>query len=93
MLSAQDNLFLVREQKKFVAEQLASAKRNFEVGTATITDSREAESRYDLILSAEIGAENDLRVKRLALEVVVGKASKRPQAAGPARRAARDPPH
>ena len=79
VLSAQDNLFLVREQKKFVAEQLASAKRNFEVGTATITDSREAESRYDLILAAEIGAENDLRVKRLALEVVVGKAGNDPK--------------
>ncbi|NTV86856.1 MAG: TolC family outer membrane protein [Burkholderiaceae bacterium] len=79
VLSAQDNLFLVREQKKFVAEQLASAKRNFEVGTATITDSREAESRYDLILSAEIGAENDLRVKRLALEIVVGKAANDPK--------------
>jgi outer membrane protein len=79
VLSAQDNLFLIREQKKAVAEQLASAKRNFEVGTATITDSREAESRYDLIVSAEIGAENDLRVKRLALEVVVGKAANDPK--------------
>jgi outer membrane protein len=46
VLSAQDNLFLIREQKKAVAEQFESAaKRNFEVGTATITDSREAESR------------------------------------------------
>ena len=49
------------------------------MGTATITDSREAESRYDLIVSAEIGAENDLRVKRLALEVVVGKAANDPK--------------
>jgi len=79
VLSAQDNVFLIREQKKFVAEQLASAKRNFEVGTATITDSREAESRFDLIVSAEIGAENDLRVKRLALEVIVGKAASDPK--------------
>jgi outer membrane protein len=46
VLAAQDNLFLVREQKKAVAEQFAAAKRNFEVGTATITDSREAESQY-----------------------------------------------
>ena len=79
VLSAQDNLFLIREQKKAVAEQLASAKRNFEVGTATITDTREAEARYDLILASEIGAENDLRVKRLALEVVVGKAANDPK--------------
>ena len=79
VLSAQDNLFLIREQKKAVAEQLASAKRNFEVGTATITDAREAEARYDLILASEIGAENDLRVKRLALEVVVGQAANDPK--------------
>jgi outer membrane protein len=79
VLSAQDNLFLVREQKKFVAEQLASAKRNFEVGTATITDSREAESRYDLVVAAEIGAENDLQVKKLALQVVVGKVDSDPK--------------
>jgi outer membrane protein len=73
VLAAQDNLVLVREQKKAVAEQFASAKRNFEVGTATITDSREAEAQYDLILAEEINVENDVRVKRLALELIVGR--------------------
>jgi len=73
VLAAQDNLFLVREQKKAVAEQFASAKRNFEVGTATITDSREAEAQYDLIQAEEISVENDVRVKRLALELIVGR--------------------
>ena len=73
VLAAQDNLFLVREQKTAVAEQLASAKRNFEVGTATITDTREAKSRFDLVLAEEISAENDLRVRRLALELLVGR--------------------
>ena len=37
VLSSQDSLEFVKAQKKAVAEQLASAKRNFEVGTATIT--------------------------------------------------------
>ena len=32
-----------------IAEQLESAKRNFEVGTSTVTDSREAQARYDLV--------------------------------------------
>lgn len=73
VLAAQDNLVLVREQKKAVAEQFASAKRNFEVGTATITDSREAEAQYDLIQAEEISIENDVRVKRLALELIVGR--------------------
>jgi outer membrane protein len=54
------------------AEQLASAKRNFEVGTATITDTREAQARFDLVIAQEIAAENDLRVKKLALDQWVG---------------------
>ena len=55
-----------------VAEQLAAAKRNFEVGTSTITDTREAQARYDLVLAQEIAADNDLRIKRLALNQLVG---------------------
>jgi outer membrane protein len=55
-----------------VSEQLAAAKRNFEVGTSTITDAREAQARYDLVLAQEIAADNDLRIKRLALNQLVG---------------------
>ena len=72
VLASQDSLEFVKAQKVAVAEQLASAKRNFEVGTATITDTREAQARYDLVLAQEIAAENDLRVKRLALDTLVG---------------------
>jgi outer membrane protein len=42
VLASQDSLTFVKAQKTAVAEQLASAKRNFEVGTSTITDTREA---------------------------------------------------
>lgn len=49
VLAAQDTLTFVRAQKTAVAEQLASARRNFEVGTATITDTREAQARFDLV--------------------------------------------
>lgn len=73
VLAAQDSLAFVRAQKTAVAEQLASAKRNFEVGTSTITDTREAQARYDLVIAQEIAAENDLRVKRVVLDQLVGK--------------------
>ena len=78
VLAAQDSLTFVRAQKAAVAEQLAAAKRNFEVGTSTITDSREAQARYDLVLAQEIAAENDLRVKMLALDQQVGKSNTHP---------------
>jgi outer membrane protein len=73
VLAAQDTLAFVRAQKAATAEQLASARRNFEVGTSTITDTREAQARYDLVLAQEIAAENDLRVKKLALDTLVGR--------------------
>ena len=79
VLAAQDTLAFVRAQKTAVAEQLAAAKRNFEVGTTTITDSREAQAQYDLVLAREIAAENDLRVKQLALDQLVGRTAVAPR--------------
>lgn len=79
VLAAQDTLTFVGAQKTAVAEQLAAAKRNFEVGTSTITDTREAQARYDLVIAQEIAAENDLRVKRLALDQLVGQTGTQPQ--------------
>ncbi len=78
VLAAQDTLTFVNAQKAAVAEQLAAAKRNFEVGTSTVTDSREAQARFDLVLAQEIAAENDLRVKKLALDTLVGKSGTSP---------------
>jgi outer membrane protein len=79
VLAAQDTLTFVQAQKAAVNEQLAFAKRNFEVGTSTITDTREAQARYDLVLAQEIAAENDLRVKKIALDQLVGKAESQPK--------------
>jgi outer membrane protein len=71
--AAQDTLTLVGAQKAAISEQLAQAKRNFEVGTATITDTHEAQARYDLIIAQEIAAQNDLETKRRALQAITGK--------------------
>ncbi|MDN3920278.1 TolC family outer membrane protein [Roseateles violae] len=79
VLAAQDNLTTLRASKAAIGEQLASAKRNFEVGTATITDAREAQARYDLATAQDIGAENDLRVKRVALDQLVGRVGVEPK--------------
>jgi outer membrane protein len=79
VLAAQDALGTTRASKSFITEQLASAKRNFEVGTATITDTREAQARFDLATAQELAAENDLRTKRLALDTLVGRANVAPK--------------
>jgi outer membrane protein len=73
LLAAEDTLALVRAQKTAISEQLAQAKRNFEVGTATITDTHEAQARYDLSQAQEISALNDREARRRALQQLTGK--------------------
>jgi len=75
VLYAVENLKAVQANKEAIAQQLEQAKKNFEVGTATITDTHEAQSRYDLAASQEIAALSELDVKRYALRVIVGKDS------------------
>jgi outer membrane protein len=72
VLLAQDNVALSGSQKTAIAEQLAQAKRNFEVGTATIVDTLEAQARYDQANAKEISDKNDLEVKRRALQQLLG---------------------
>ncbi|MDP2882968.1 MAG: TolC family outer membrane protein [Azonexus sp.] len=70
---AVENLKAVRANKTAVARQLESAKKNFEIGTATITDSHEAQARYDLASAQEIAAESDFEIKQHALQSIIGK--------------------
>jgi outer membrane protein len=74
VLNAQDSVQLVEAQKSAISEQLEQAKRNFEVGTATVTDTLEAQSRYDLTSSQEIAARNDLEIRRSALQQLIDSA-------------------
>lgn len=73
VLAAENTLKTLQAQKVAVAEQLASAKRNFEVGTQTITDTHEAQSQFDLITAQELAGQGDLDVKRAALRQIIGK--------------------
>jgi outer membrane protein len=72
VLAAQDDLTFIAAQKSAISEQLASAKRNFEIGTATITDTHEAQARYDLVIATELQAESALDLARSALRQLIG---------------------
>ena len=72
VLAAQDTLETTQAQKTATTEQLASAKRNFEVGTQTITDTHEAQAAYDLVIAQEFAAMSDLENKKAALQAIIG---------------------
>ena len=73
VLLASANLEFIRAQKEAISEQLAQAKRNFVVGTATITDTNDAQARFDLATAQEVGALNELEVKNRGLAAIIGK--------------------
>lgn len=73
VLLAQDNVTVSQSQKTAISEQLAQAKRNFEVGTATITDTNEAQARFDQAIAQEIVDQNDLEIKHQALQQLINR--------------------
>jgi len=83
ILLAEFSVDLVVSQKAAVAENLAQAKRNFEVGVATITDTNDAQAKYDAIIAQEIQARNDLDNKRVALRAIIGRMPRELKKLGP----------
>jgi outer membrane protein len=73
VLLAQDTVEFAQAQLTAIGQQLEQAKRNFEVGTATITDTHEAQSRFDLTTALEISARNDLELRKRQLELLIGR--------------------
>ena len=73
VLYGQENLKSLQAQKAAITQQLELAKKSFEVGTATITDTHEAQSRFDLASAQEIAAESDLEIKRRNLQSIIGR--------------------
>jgi len=70
VLAGRDNIEFIVANKAAISEQLAQAKRNFEVGTATITDTNEAQARYDLAVAQEIAGQNALLVAQRNLQQI-----------------------
>ncbi len=71
VLLAGDNLATAQAQKSAIAEQLALAKKSFEVGAATIVDTHEAQARFDATVAQEIASRNQLDVANRALEKLI----------------------
>ncbi len=72
VVAAEEKIRVIAAQKEATSQQLALAKKSFEVGVATITDTDEAQTRYDTILAQEIAAGNDLDVRREAFALLTG---------------------
>jgi outer membrane protein len=73
VIYATENLKAVNANKLAIVQQLELAKKSFEVGTATITDTHEAQARFDLASAQEIAAESDLEVRQRMLQAITGK--------------------
>lgn len=73
VLKAEDVLAAVDSLKSAAGEQLALSKKSFEVGTVTITDVHEAQSRFDLANAQQLAAGNDLEVRKQTLTQLIGR--------------------
>ena len=72
VLNSQDSLAAIAQLRTAAAEQLELARTSFKVGTVTVTDVHEAQSRFDLASAQEIAARNTLDVSREALARIIG---------------------
>lgn len=72
VLVAQEAERVARLQISAVELQLGLARRNFEVGTATVTDVHEAKSRLDLSRAQAVAAASDMENRRAELARILG---------------------
>ncbi|MGE0081594.1 MAG: TolC family outer membrane protein [Thiohalomonadaceae bacterium] len=72
VLAAEDNLRFAEAQRTAFEQQLRQTRQRFEVGLTAITDVREAQARYDLSVSQEIAARNQLITAREQLRELTG---------------------
>jgi outer membrane protein len=73
VLGARDQVIALETQRESTLQQLAQARREFEVGTKTIIDTNEAQARYDQILAQLQVAVGTLIVRRNDLRAIVGR--------------------
>jgi outer membrane protein len=73
VLKARDALAFSQAQRAATAEQLASARRSFAVGTSPVTDVREAEAKADIVAAQLTAAQFELELRQQMLAELVGK--------------------
>jgi outer membrane protein len=72
VLTAQDNVELFQNKKALIKQQLQAAQSKFEVGSATIVDTNDAQARFDIANAQGTAAQAELIVRRGVLEQIVG---------------------
>ena len=72
VLVAQEAARVALLQVSSVEQQLGLARRNFEVGTATVTDVHEAQSRLDLSRAQAVAARSEVDIKSAELARILG---------------------
>jgi outer membrane protein len=77
VLNARDSLSAITQLRTAAGEQLELARASFQVGTVTVTDVHEAQSRFDLASAQEIAAHNTLDVAHETLARIIGHSPER----------------
>lgn len=72
LFKARDALELARAQRVATAEQLALARHSYKVGTAAITDVREAEAKADTVAAQVLASEAELELRQQVLAELTG---------------------
>ncbi|WP_218192548.1 TolC family outer membrane protein [Pseudomonas sp. Irchel s3h17] len=72
VLNATDVLEAIQDLRTADAEQLASARKNFELGNVSIADVHEAQASFDRTTAQLIKARSDLELARFALARITG---------------------
>jgi len=72
VLVAREDVAASRAQEKAVTQLREQARTAFSVGTATVNDALEAESRLDLVQAGRIQSENALNTAQARLDSLVG---------------------
>lgn len=72
VLGARDNLRFAKAEKKAIGRQLEQARERFDVGLIPVTDVKEAQASFDLSVSREISAINQLNNTLEALRTITG---------------------
>lgn len=73
ILTYEDTLRLLNAQKSTFTQQLAQAKRSYELGITTVTDVHEAQSKLDSLIAQVVGTTKELEAAKVSLRTLVGK--------------------
>ena len=72
VLIAEEQLQTAVAERRALEEQQAQAQKEFEVGTAAITDAQDAQARRDLAVAQELQYRNSLAVSKRELSRIIG---------------------